>query len=118
MGRMSRPRPVDLARLAFGLWALARPRSLLRLVGSDDGTGPRRAARVLGARYVVQSGAGLVLPRRPVPWLDGTVDLVHAASMLAFAAAFPRHRRLALTSGAAALGFAAADLSRAGERVR
>jgi hypothetical protein len=105
------PRPVDLARLAFGVWALARPTDVLHLVGNDDGTGPRRATRILGARYVVQSAGGLSRRPHPLPWLDGAVDLVHAASMLGAAKVFPRHRRLALTSGAVALGFAVADLS-------
>jgi hypothetical protein len=104
-------RPVDMARLAFGAWALARPTDVLHLVGDDDGTGPRLATRVLGARYVVQSAAGVGLRRRPVPWLDGAVDLVHAVSMLGVARAFPRHRRLALTSSAVAVVFAVADLT-------
>ncbi|HEX5087589.1 MAG TPA: hypothetical protein VFV89_07265 [Nocardioides sp.] len=104
------PRPVDLARLGVGAWALARPLDVLHLVGNDDGTGPRLATRVLGARYVAQSAAGLLLRRRRLPWLDGAVDVAHAASMLGVALTFPGHRRLALTSGAVALGFAAADL--------
>jgi hypothetical protein len=108
---MSRPRPVDFARLGFGAWALARPNDVLHLVGNDDGSGPRLATRILGARYVAQAAAGLAVRRRRLPWLDGAVDLVHAASMLGAATVFPRHRRLALTSGAVALGFAAADLS-------
>jgi len=83
-------RPVDLARLTFGVWALARPNDVLHLVGNDDGVGLRQ---------------------RPLPMLDGAVDLAHAASMLGAAKLFPRHRRLALTSAAVAVGFAAADLS-------
>jgi hypothetical protein len=105
------PRPVDLGRLAFGAWALARPAGVLHLVGDDDGTRLRLITRVLGARYVVQAAAGVGLRRRPLPWLDGAVDLVHAASMLAVARAVPRHRRLALTSGALAVVFAVADLT-------
>jgi hypothetical protein len=104
-------RPVDLARLTFGVWALARPNDVLHLVGNDDGVGPRVATRILGARYVVQSAAGVGLRQRPLPMLDGAVDLAHAASMLGAAKLFPRHRRLALTSAAVAVGFAAADLS-------
>jgi hypothetical protein len=77
----------------------------------DDGTGPRLATRVLGVRYVVQSAAGVGLRRRPMPWFDGAVDLLHAASMLGVARAVRRHRRLALTSGAVAVVFAVADLT-------
>jgi len=102
---------VDLARLAFGAWALARPTDVLHLTGDDDGVGTRLATRVLGARYVVQSAAGVGLRRRPVPWFDGAVDLVHAVSMLGVARALPQHRRLALTSGALAVLFAVADLT-------
>ena len=66
---------------------------------------------MLGARYVVQSASGLLLRRRPVPWLGGAIDLAHAASMVGAAMIYPRHRRLALASGAVALGFAATDLT-------
>jgi hypothetical protein len=106
-----RARPVDLARLGFGFWALARPVDVLHLIGNDDGTGPRRATQLLGARYVVQSASGLLLRRRPQAWLDGAVDVVHAVSMLGVAKAFPGHRRLALTSGAVGLCFGVADLT-------
>jgi hypothetical protein len=102
--------PVDVARLVFGAWLLARPNGAMRLVG-DGGAWPSRATRLLGARYVVPASAGLVVRRRPPRWLDGAVDLAHALSMLAAARAFPAHRRLALTSGAVALGFGLADLS-------
>jgi hypothetical protein len=52
---------------------------------------------------------------RWVPEFDAAVDLAHALSTLGLAWVFPAHRRLALTSGALALGFAAADLT---EQVR
>jgi hypothetical protein len=108
-------RPVDAARLVLGAAALLGPRWLLRLTGSADATWPRRATRVLGARYVVQSTAGVWLDERWVPEVDAAVDLVHAASMVGCATWLPRHRRLALSSGALALAFAVADLM---ERLR
>lgn len=111
----SDPRPVDLARLMVGGVALARPQWLLRGTRSNDGAWPRRVTRILGARYVLQSGLGVTLGRPWVPEVDGAVDLVHAASTIGFALAFPAHRRLAVTSGLLALGFAAADLT---ERLR
>lgn len=87
----------------------------MRWTASPDGVWPRRTARILGARYVLQSTVGLAVHR---PWLraaDTGVDVVHAISMLGFARVFPRHRRMALVSGAAALAFAALDAT---ERAR
>jgi hypothetical protein len=111
---MSRWRPVDAARLLLGLSALVHPQALLRPAGSGDEAGVRTVTRVLGARYVVQSAVGLVLPTRRVARIDAAVDLAHAASMVGAAQVFPRHRRLALSSGALALAFAAADLTEPG----
>ncbi|GAA1916617.1 hypothetical protein [Nocardioides marmoribigeumensis] len=108
-------RPVDLARLAAGAVAVARPQWLIRATGSADGTWPRRVTRILGARYAVQSAGGMLVHERWVPEADGTIDLIHAVSMLGFARGFPRHRRLALSSGVVALGFAVVDLT---ERTR
>lgn len=104
-------RPVDGARATLGAVALARPQLLLRVTGSDDGRWPRIVTRILGARYLAQCAGGLLAHRRWVPQVDGAIDLVHAASTVGFAVAFPAHRRLALTSGALALCFAAADLT-------
>ena len=107
---MSGARPVDLARLALGSAALLRPGLFLRWGRADDDPVVRRAVRVLGGRYVVQSAAGLVLRRAWVPDVDAAVDLVHAATMLGLAAVAPDHRRLALLSAVIAVGFAGADL--------
>jgi hypothetical protein len=107
---MSTPRLVDVARLSLGAAALGRPDLFLRLSTGSDGGGERVTVRALGARYVVQSGAGLAFGR---PWVrdaDAAIDLVHAVSMLALAAIAPTHRRIALISAATALGFAAADI--------
>ena len=113
--RLSAVRPVDLARLGLGVAAVSQPEAFLRLTRARDGSGVRRTVRLLGARYVIQSGGGVALERPWLPEADAAVDLVHAASMVGFAAALPRHRRLALVSAAAALVFAAADLK---EKVR
>lgn len=131
---MSPPRPVDLARLSLGAIAVTRPGLFLRMTEGADGRGERVTVRILGARYLVQSSAGLALtqrwsqaPGRPwarsrvefegwsggrpwVPEVDAAVDVVHAATMLALAAVAPTRRRLALLSAATAVGFAAADL--------
>jgi hypothetical protein len=107
---VSAPRPVDLARLGLGAAALARPDLFLRLTETPDERAERTTVRVLGARYVVQSGAGIVRGRPWVRDLDAAVDLIHAATMVALAAVSPTHRRLALLSAATAGGLAAADL--------
>jgi hypothetical protein len=115
---MTTPRPVDVARLGLGLAAATRPDLLLRLSRARDGRGERVTVRILGARYVVQSGAGLILSRsrwRPGgrPWVrdaDTAVDLIHAGTMIALATVAPQHRQLALLSAGAAIGFAATDL--------
>ena len=106
-------RPVDVARFALGATGLLRPQWLLRGTASADGTLPRRVTRILGARYVLQSAAGLALSRRWVPEVDAAIDLVHAVSTVGLARAFPDHRRLALVSGAVAVVFAVADLTEA-----
>lgn len=105
-------RAVDVARLTWGTVALLRPRWLIRAAGSADGVWPRRVTQILGARYVAQSAAGFAVSQRWVREVGGVVDLLHAASTVAFARAFPGHRRLALGSGAVAVVFAVADLSK------
>lgn len=112
---MSHPRPVDLARFGLGLAALTRPDAFLQLSQVRDGRWAHNFVRILGARYVVQSGAGVVLDRPWVPQVDAAIDLVHAASMLGVAVVAPTHRKLALLSATAATVFVTADL---GEQVR
>ncbi|MGI8523878.1 MAG: hypothetical protein ACR2K3_11310 [Nocardioides sp.] len=107
---MNRLRSVDAARLILGVVTLARPHTAFGLTRTPDTPAARTVVRVLGARYVVQSVGGAWVHRSWVPETDAAVDVVHAASMLALAAFAPRHRRLALASAAAAVGFATADL--------
>jgi hypothetical protein len=107
---VSTPRAVDVARLSLGAAALGRPGLFLRLAHGHNGRTERATVRILGARYVAQSGAGLAWGRPWVREADAAVDLVHALTMVALAASAPTHRRLALLSAATAMGFAAADL--------
>jgi len=111
-------RTVDAARLGLGLALLVRPelpQDALATRTWGQGSGlitdsvARRVIQALGARYVVQGLAGAILRWRWVPAADATVDLVHAASMLAVAHVVPEHRRLATTSAAVAFLFAIAD---------
>ena len=112
---MRRTRPVDVARFGLGLAALSRPDLLLHLTKGPHSAlsysaATRRTVRLLGARYVVQSGGGMILERPWLPEADALVDLVHMASMLGLAALSRNHRRLALLSAGAAVVFAGADL--------
>ena len=109
MTTITRPRPADSLRLTLGIGLLARPDLAVRWTRSPDGSGVRRTVRILGARYLLQSGVGLTVHR---PWLraaDTSVDLIHAVPMLGFARIFPAHRRMALLSSVAAVAFAALD---------
>ena len=110
MTGLRRAGAADLARTGLGVVGVVRPQWLLVMTGSADGTWPRRAARLLGARYLAQVAAGRCGAWDWVPEADVAVDLLHASSTVGYALAFPRHRRLALASGALALAFAAADL--------
>jgi hypothetical protein len=108
-------RAPDAARLALGTVVLVRPDLPGRIVGArsashaaDDRT--LRVVRILGARYVAQALAGTMVRRPWVPAVDASVDLVHAASMVALTRLLPAHRRLAAGSAVAAVLFAAADL--------
>ena len=101
-------RPVDVARLALGVAALAVPGGLLPAAAETRTS--RTLTRVLGARYLAQGGLRVVGRK---PWsaeVDAGVDALHAASMVGLAVLSSRYRRVALVSAAAAAAFASADL--------
>lgn len=89
-----------VARSLVGTLELARP-SLL-MAGHQPDAVTRRGIRVLGVRDLVQSIVTTVAPSQGVVRAGFAIDLVHAASMLALAAADRRRRRPALTSAAIA----------------
>jgi hypothetical protein len=92
---------------AEGVVLLVRP-DLPATAGLAAPDLPRGVVRLLGARRVVQAGLELAVPRRGVALACAAVDALHALSMLAAAAHWPRHRRAALLSaGTAALAAAA-----------
>ncbi|MGI8695726.1 MAG: hypothetical protein ACR2JQ_03620, partial [Mycobacteriales bacterium] len=76
-------------------------------VRGRDCAPPPVIVRVLGARQAVQGIAQIARPRRGVLLGGAVIDVVHAVSMVALAVLDPRHRRLASTSAAAAIGSAA-----------
>jgi hypothetical protein len=104
-------RAATIARLGIGSACLLAPGRVLAIAGGPDRHEPltQRVARVLGARWVLQGGAELVLGAgtRGVGVL---VDLTHAASMLPVAARWPAHRRTALVSAALAAAIVVLDL--------
>lgn len=106
-----RVRPTDLIRFGLGGFTLLAPRTVLRVADAPDRTAPRVLTRLLGARLLVQSAAGLLAPRRRAVLGDCIVELTHGATAIGLAATFPGYRRLALLSGTVAAAFAAVDLA-------
>jgi hypothetical protein len=98
MLRRTRPslHPVDVVRLAWGAILLWRPQPVLRAARTEPDAESVLVARVLGARHVAQAVAvavaplsvlGVVLGARATRRAAAVVDLVHAASAFALAAA-------------------------------
>jgi hypothetical protein len=112
-----RTRLVAGASVAWGAVQLAAPE---RVVGAVQGSSPPAlvwAARVLGARLVVQNAVVLGWPARTAVLAGAAVDALHALSMVPAAVVWPEYRRPALVSGglaaaSAVLGLATAPRSR------
>jgi hypothetical protein len=104
-------RSATAARLGLGAVCLAAPGLVLDAIGGPDRNDPTtcRIAQVLGARLALQGVGDLVLGQR-TRRLDVVVELMHAASMVPAAAVWPRHRRSALGSAAAACCVAVLDV--------
>jgi hypothetical protein len=103
---------------AAGAVALLRAQQVARLV-SGRGAAPGPAVvRILGARQLLQGTAILVRPTPLLLFVGATVDVLHAASMVAAAVIWSRYRRPALTSAAVAAtsGAAGAGIIRRGQR--
>jgi len=72
--------------------------------------------RLLGIRHLIQAAVTAAAPNAVVLTIGAQVDLAHAASMVALAAASPPLRRAGLADGLIAAMFAAAGT--AGARAR
>ena len=113
--RADRPRRT-LTRLIAGLGVgcgvalLLRPQSVVDAVAPELPRDRVWLVRLLGARLVAQHGAVLAAPRAGLVRIGSAVDLVHAASMVPFAAS-PRYGRAARVSGGAAAAYAAVALA-------
>lgn len=90
------------AHCAFAVLLLAQPPAVLRAVAGDQDVPPSWIIRILGVRTLAQGAAEFLRPRRDVLVLGVTVDLAHAATMVAAAAVWPHYRRAALISAGGA----------------
>jgi hypothetical protein len=81
---------------------VARPGDVLRAASAPAPRPARRVVRLLGARVVLQQVAVLAVPTRPLVLLGAAVDVLHAASMVGAAVAWPRYRRAAASGAVSA----------------
>ncbi|WP_142281368.1 hypothetical protein [Mycobacterium palustre] len=101
-------------RIGYGVVLLAVPDPVLHLVSGQVATVRGRAVtRFLGLRLLAQGAVTAVAPDAATLAVSAETDLVHAATMLAWAAVDRRSRRLTLFSGALAALFGAADVVQA-----
>jgi hypothetical protein len=105
--RSARHRLRVLVRAAAGVAMLSVSKPRCAHLGFRDPGAVSAAARVLGARHLVEAVA---LARSGTTRTRGTVavvDATHAASMIALAAIRPDHRRPAVASAALTTGLLA-----------
>ena len=88
-----RVRATAVLRAGWGLTLLLVPG---RLLPREAPAGVVPAARVLGARHLLQAAASVAAPAGPVAVLGTVVDTLHTGTCLVLAAAAPRWRRIAL----------------------
>jgi hypothetical protein len=81
---------------------LAQPSAVLRVIAGGHDVPPSWIVRVLGIRTLAQALVESIHPSRRLLRVGVTVDLSHAASMLAAARVWPTYRRAALTSAGSA----------------
>ncbi|HEU5036588.1 MAG TPA: hypothetical protein VFT70_06280 [Nocardioides sp.] len=101
-------RGVDVVRSAAGVTALVWPAPVARLA-DDHRVAVRRAARLLGARWLAQAAVSDRLRPGHAAHLGVGIDVVHAVSMLAAARRWPGAARPALLSAGVASALAVAD---------
>jgi hypothetical protein len=114
-GRPSARTALSVIRGGYGALQLARPTlvssRLLRVPLDARG---QALTRLLGARQLAQAAASILTPSYPVLAIGVEVDLLHAASMLAFALA-GRRRQATYTDALIAGAFALAGVLAARE---
>jgi hypothetical protein len=101
---------VPLARAGYGVALLCAPGPMIGVVtGQPPSRRARQVARVLGVRHLAQAAITALNPGPEVVALGVVVDLLHAASMFAFAAVVPDLRRAELADALAATALAVAE---------
>lgn len=116
---MTGPRGISfpLVRGGYGAVLLCAPGTAIRLSGARQASPRARAVtRLLGFRHLLQAAVTVAAPNAVVLTIGAQVDLAHAASMLALAAASPPLRRAGLADGLIAAMFAAAGTASARAR--
>jgi hypothetical protein len=107
-GFQDRPRLLLACRAAFGAELVMAPGPLLRLLGGEPADGRAvLVARILGARQLAEAALLWRFGGRRTMRLGALVDLIHAGTAAAAAAADARHRRLAAINVLTALALAA-----------
>jgi hypothetical protein len=101
---------VPLARAGYGAALLCAPGPMIGVItGQPPSRRARRVARVLGVRHLTQAVITALNPGPEVVALGVVVDLLHAASMFAFAAVIPDLRGAELADALAATALAVAE---------
>lgn len=102
------------ARAGYGAALVLAPGVVIYLVtGRFPGRRARRVAQLLGTRHLIQAALTAVAPVPAVLAAGAGADGLHAASMLALAAASRGTRQAALTDALAESLFAAAGFAAA-----
>jgi hypothetical protein len=106
---------VPLARAGYGTALLCAPGPMIGVVtGQPPSPRARRTARVLGVRHLAQAAVTVWAPGPETVAVGVVVDLLHAASMFALAAAGQGPRRAELADALAASSLAVAGPALAG----
>jgi hypothetical protein len=101
---------VPLARAGYGAALLCAPGPMIGVItGQPPSRRACQVARVLGVRHLAQAAVTALNPGSEVVALGVVVDLLHAASMFAFAAVVPGLRRAELADALAATALAVAE---------
>ncbi len=95
-------RSIGAVNAVSGLALLIRPERVAETVATGRGVPASEVVRALGGRLTAQGALLMGRPRRRVVAVCAAIDLLHAASMYALAAADARYRRAALGSAAVA----------------